>query len=72
MSNEIEHLVAQFEARTLSRRDLVLSLSANVAGAASGAAAQAPAAPNVSLLAQGRSVNHASLAVTDVEKAADC
>jgi catechol 2,3-dioxygenase-like lactoylglutathione lyase family enzyme len=41
-----------------------------VASAGSHASAQAQATPNVSLLAAGRSLNHASLAVTDVEKAA--
>ena len=70
MSDGIESLVEQFESRKLTRRQLVASLSALVASAASGASAQTPA-PNVSLLAQGRSLNHASLAVTDVEKAAD-
>ena len=71
MSAAIESLVEQFESRKLSRRQLVASLTAMVASAASGASAQTPAGPNVSLLAQGRSLNHASLAVTDVEKAAD-
>jgi catechol 2,3-dioxygenase-like lactoylglutathione lyase family enzyme len=71
MSAAIESLVEQFESRKLSRRQLVASLTAMVASAASSEAAQAPAGPNVSLLAQGRSLNHASLAVTDVEKAAD-
>jgi catechol 2,3-dioxygenase-like lactoylglutathione lyase family enzyme len=70
MSDGIDSLVEQFESRKLSRRELVASLTALVGSAASGASAQAPA-PNVSLLAQGRSLNHASLAVTDVEKAAD-
>jgi catechol 2,3-dioxygenase-like lactoylglutathione lyase family enzyme len=68
MREAIEHLVQQFESRKLSRRQLVASLSALVASAASGVAAQPT--PNVSLLARGRSLNHASLAVTDVEKAA--
>ena len=71
MSAAIESLVEQFESRKLSRRELVASLSAIVASAATGASAQTPAAPNVSTLAQGRSLNHASLAVTDVEKAAE-
>ena len=71
MSNVIENLVEQFESRQLSRRELVASLSAIVASAATAADAQTPAAPAVSLLAQGRSLNHASLAVTDVEKAAE-
>ena len=70
MSDVIEHLVDQFESRQLSRRELVATLSAIVAGAST-AAAQAPAAPALSTLAVGRSLNHASLAVTDVEKAAE-
>ena len=69
MSAAIESLVEQFESRKLSRRQLVSSLAALVASA-TGASAQTPAAPAVSTLAQGRSLNHASLAVTDVEKAA--
>ena len=71
MSDAIESLVEQFESRKLSRRQLVASLTAIVASASSGASAQTPAPPTVSMLAQGRSLNHASLAVTDVEKAAD-
>ena len=70
MNAAIESLVEQFESRKMSRRHLVASLTAIVAGAASGATAQTPATPNVSMVAQGRSLNHASLAVTDVEKAA--
>ena len=70
MSTAIESLVEKFETRKLSRRELVASLAALVAGATKTAGAQTDA-PAVSLLAQGRSLNHASLAVTDVEKAAD-
>ncbi|MFN7980673.1 MAG: VOC family protein [Vicinamibacterales bacterium] len=70
MSAAIESLVEQFESRKLSRRQLVASLAALVASATR-ASAQAPAGANVSMLAQGRSLNHASLAVTDVEKAAE-
>jgi catechol 2,3-dioxygenase-like lactoylglutathione lyase family enzyme len=64
VSDAIEHLVDQFEARRLTRRELVASLAALVTSA-SAAPAQTAAA------VQGRSLNHASLAVTDVEKAAD-
>lgn len=71
MSETIEHLVDQFEDRKLTRRQLVASLSALVAGAAAKASAQTPAAPAVSMLAQGRSINHVSLTVSDVQKATD-
>lgn len=65
----IDALVEAFEARTLSRRELVASLTAIVAGAhAVPAAAQGSA---VAQVAKGHSLNHASLAVTDVAAAAD-
>jgi glyoxylase I family protein len=67
MTAKIEGLVKEFEVGRMSRRDLVASLAAIVAGAAASAAAQAPAAA----VAQGRTLNHVSMAVTDVEKAAD-
>jgi catechol 2,3-dioxygenase-like lactoylglutathione lyase family enzyme len=68
MSAEIEDLVGQFEARTLTRRELVASLAALVAGARVHASVQ-PAGPNQ--VAQGRTINHVSLSVTDVERSAD-
>jgi catechol 2,3-dioxygenase-like lactoylglutathione lyase family enzyme len=71
MNADVEDLVEQFESRKLSRRQLVASLSALIASAGSAASAQAPAAPTVSMLAQGRSVNHVSLTVSDVQKATD-
>ena len=71
MSAAIEHLVDEFESRKLSRRQLVASLAAMMSAAASGLSAQTPTAPAITMLAQGRSLNHASLAVTDVQKAAD-
>jgi catechol 2,3-dioxygenase-like lactoylglutathione lyase family enzyme len=67
MTANIAGLVKEFEVGRMSRRDLVASLAALVAGAATSAAAQAPAAA----VAQGRTLNHVSMAVTDVEKAAD-
>lgn len=72
MTEGIELLVEQFESRRLSRRELVASLTALVAGSATpvGAQTQTPPSSGPSLLAVGRSLNHASLAVSDVEKAA--
>jgi catechol 2,3-dioxygenase-like lactoylglutathione lyase family enzyme len=71
MSDTIELLVNEFETRKMTRRQLVASLSALMATATAEASAQAPAAPSVSMLAQGRSVNHVSLTVSDVQKATD-
>jgi catechol 2,3-dioxygenase-like lactoylglutathione lyase family enzyme len=65
----IESLVDAFESHRLSRRELVASLTALVATASSSVAAQAPAA--IEQVAQGKTLNHASLAVTDVAAAAD-
>jgi len=70
MIETIEELVGQFESRRLSRRQLVASLAALAAGASVTASAQTPA-PAVSQAAQGRTINHVSLAVTDVERSAD-
>jgi catechol 2,3-dioxygenase-like lactoylglutathione lyase family enzyme len=64
MGNPIDSVIDAFEARRLTRRELVASLTALVAGGATTVAQ--PAA-----VAQGRTLNHASLAVTDVEKAAE-
>lgn len=65
----IDSLLDAFEARKLSRRDLVTAMAAVIAGAAAPAAAQSPTA--VTQVAQGRTLNHASLAVNDVAAAAD-
>ena len=67
MTEAIDQLVTQFENQRLSRRQLVASIAALVAGGRA-AAAQTPA---VAQAAQGRTLNHVSLAVTDVEKAAE-
>src|SRR5262245_29422435 len=64
---QIESLVDAYESRTMSRRELIEALTAFVAG--STPAAAQPAA--VAQAAQGRTLNHASLAVTDVAAAAD-
>jgi catechol 2,3-dioxygenase-like lactoylglutathione lyase family enzyme len=65
----IEDLVNQFESQRLSRRQLVAALAALVAGSGAAAAQEAAAAP-AAQAAQGRTLNHVSLAVTDVEKSA--
>ena len=67
MSAEIEDLVGRFEARGMSRRELVAALAGLVASAAAPASAQDAV---VTKVAQGRTINHVSMAVTDVEKAA--
>jgi catechol 2,3-dioxygenase-like lactoylglutathione lyase family enzyme len=64
---EIEGLVEKFEARTMSRRELVAALGGLLAAASAATAAQDAA---VSKVAQGRTINHVSMAVTDVEKSA--
>jgi len=72
MQATIEGLLDSFESRRLTRRQLVASLTALVAGAASGSgqAAQTPAVPSEPV-ALGRSLNHVSIAVTDVERSAE-
>ena len=67
MQTDIDDLVGKFEARTLSRRELVAALAGVVAAAAAPASAQTGAP---TLVAQGRTINHVSMAVTDVEKSA--
>src|SRR5476649_1801638 len=66
MSAQIDDLVGKFEARAMSRRELVAALAGMVAAAAV-PAAQGEA---VTKVAQGRTINHVSMAVTDVEKSA--
>ena len=56
---EIDDLVGKFEARTMSRRELVAALAGVVAASAAPASAQT-AAPT--LVAQGRTINHVSMA----------
>jgi catechol 2,3-dioxygenase-like lactoylglutathione lyase family enzyme len=68
MNADIEDLIGQFEARKLTRRELVASLTGLIASARVDLSAQ-PAMP--SQVAQGRTINHVSLSVTDVERSAD-
>jgi catechol 2,3-dioxygenase-like lactoylglutathione lyase family enzyme len=69
MISAIKSLVDAFETHRLSRRELVASLAALVAAGPS-ASAQAAPVPQISQVAQGRTINHVSLAVTDVERSA--
>ena len=66
MTEEIEGLVEQYEARKLTRRQLVTSLVAITA-----AAPRVSVAQSVGQVAQGRTINHVSLAVSDVEASAE-
>ena len=66
MTEEIEGLVDQYEARKLTRRQLVTSLVAITA-----AAPRVSVAQSVGQVAQGRTINHVSLAVSDVEASAE-
>ena len=61
---QVENLVQRFEAKTLTRRELVSALTALAT------AATASAQP-VTQAAQGKTLNHVSLAVSDVERSAD-
>ena len=63
----IEQLVDGFVAGRLTRRELIASVTALVAGAAR-AGAQTPTP--TAAAAKGRTLNHVSLAVSDVEKSA--
>jgi len=65
--NQIESLVSEFEQKKLTRRELVASLVA-----ATGALAIAPGlmAQTPAPVAIGRSMNHVSLSVTDVNRSA--
>ena len=60
MTDAIDDLVGQFESRHLTRRQLVRSLAALMAGAQTASAAQSPL--------HGASLNHASLAVSDIDR----
>jgi len=65
MSVEIDELLGKFESRAISRRELAMALAALVASVPAAAQGGAPTA-----IAQGRTINHVSLAVTDVERSA--
>lgn len=67
MSSDVEGLVKAFEEKRLSRRELVAALVGLVATGGSSASAQ-PA--QVAQVAQARTINHVSIGVADVERAA--
>jgi len=60
----IESLISQFEQKGLTRRELVAALTMLISGSSAAMSAQS------TQVAQGRTLNHASLAVSDVEKSA--
>jgi len=67
MKTQIEGLVAQYESRVLTRRQLVGALAAMMATSARPAKAAQP----IRQVAQGRTINHVSLAVSDVRASAE-
>lgn len=68
MTEQLETLLQQYEERRLSRRELVATLVAVTASVGPGPAdAQAP---RVRHAAQARTLNHVSIAVSDVERSA--
>lgn len=68
MIRDVEGLVRAFEESRLTRRELVAALLALVATRGSEAAAQAA---QVRQVAQARTLNHVSIGVSNVERAAD-
>jgi catechol 2,3-dioxygenase-like lactoylglutathione lyase family enzyme len=68
MTDQVELLLRQYEDRRLGRRELIAGLMALVAsGGSSALGAQTAQVPQV---AQGRSINHVSIGVSDVERSA--
>ena len=63
MVDRIDALITDYEATRLTRRELVASLAALAAGA--------PVVAQTTPVAQGKTLNHISIAVTDVQKSAD-
>lgn len=68
MTDQVEILVKQYDERRLGRRELIAGLLTLLAsGGSSGLRAQTAQVPQV---AQGRSINHVSIGVSDVERSA--
>ncbi len=70
MTTAVENLVKKFAERQITRRELVAALTALFAAGSSKAAGKTSAG-QTSQVIQGRTLNHASLAVTDVERSAE-
>ena len=66
MQDAVEHLVTQFENGTLNRKQLIQGLLAAVAPSSRLAHAHADTSPTSTF--RGRSLNHVTLSVTDVER----
>lgn len=66
--NTIENLVDKFEQKKMTRRELVASLLVATAASAAAPSVSAQTAAPVSI---GRSMNHVSLSVNDVNRSAD-
>jgi hypothetical protein len=65
MTRALEHLVQRFEDRRITRRELVRALAARTAIHGAAAAGQTAA------VVQAPTLDHTSLAVTDVERSAE-
>lgn len=70
MADTIDKLIDKYDSRALTRRELVLSLLA-LAGAANLPARVSAQTATAAPVAIGRSMNHVSLSVTDVNRSAD-
>ena len=66
MQDAVEHLVTQFENGTLNRKQLIQGLLAAVAPSSRPAHAHADTSPKSTF--RGRSLNHVTLSVADVER----
>lgn len=71
MADMIETLIGQFQARKLTRRQLVASLTAMVGAAQLRGSAQTAPVAQAAPVVQAKTLNHVSLAVTDVARSAD-
>ena len=71
MTTAVDNLVNEFAERRLTRRELVAALTALFAAGTSKADAQTSAAAQTPQVIQGQTLNHVSLAVTDVERSAE-